>query len=58
MAPFMALTASAPPNVEAEVKANLELRNYIMVSLPLDRPNIYMSTKKKCSISVSCACNR
>ena len=48
MAPFMALTASAPPNVEAEVKANLELRNYIMVTLPLDRPNIYMSTKKKC----------
>ena len=51
-APFMALTASAPANVEAEVKAILELHNCIMVSLPLDRPNIYISTKKKSSLSV------
>ena len=51
-APFMALTASVPANVEAEVKAILELHNCIMVSLPLDRPNIYISTKKKSSLSV------
>lgn len=54
-APFMALTASAPPSVEAEVKATLEL-DCVMVSLPLDRPNIYISTQKKRSLSVSCLC--
>ena len=51
----MALTASAPPSIEAEVKATLELHVHdcVMVSLPLDRPNIYISTKKKKSLSVS-----
>ena len=49
----MALTASAPPSVEREVKESLELANCVMVTLPLDRPNIYISTKKKSSILVS-----
>ena len=39
-APFMALTTSAPPSVEREVKESLELANCVMVTLPLDRPNI------------------
>ena len=54
-APFMALTASVPPSIEAEVKATLELHVHdcVMVSLPLDRPNIYISTKKKNCLSES-----
>ena len=54
-APFMALTASAPPSIEAEIKSNLEMHanDCVMVSLPLDRPNIYISTRKKWSFSVS-----
>ena len=52
-APFMALTASAPPRVEADVKAILDLSNCVMVTLPLDRPNIYIATRKKSSLSVS-----
>ena len=57
-APFMALTASAPPSIEAEITSNLEMHAHdcITVSLPLDRPNIYMSTKRKCSFSVSLVC--
>lgn len=54
-APFMALTASAPPRIEAEVKSSLELHVHdcVMVSHPLDRPNIYISTQRKSSLSVS-----
>ena len=48
------LTASAPPSIEAEVKATLELHVHdcVMVSLLLDQPNIYISSKKN-SLSVS-----
>lgn len=49
--PFMALTASAPPSIEVEVKAILQLRDCVTVSLPLDWPNIYISAKKKSSLS-------
>ena len=46
----MALTASAPPSIEVEVKAILQLRDCVTVSLPLDWPNIYISAKKKSSL--------
>ena len=50
--PFMALTASAPPRVEEEVKTILDMNmnECILVSLPLDRPN---TGKRKVSLSVS-----
>ena len=40
VAPFMALSASAPSGVERCVKESLELRDCVMVKVPLDRPNI------------------
>ena len=40
VAPFMALSASAPSGVEQCVKESLELRDCVMVKVPLDRPNI------------------
>ena len=54
-APFMALTASAPPSIEDEVKSTLELNVHdcVMVSLPLDWPNIYILIQRKSSLSVS-----
>ena len=52
-APFMALTASAPPDAERQVKQLLEFQNCVVVSLPLDRPNIFMSLKKKTSFQGS-----
>ena len=56
-APFMALTASAPPSAEADLKSQLEMcaRNCVTMSLPLDCPNIYISLCKKRSLSVSCS---
>ena len=41
-APFMALTASAPPEIEAAIISSLPLREPIVVTCPLDRPNIYL----------------
>ena len=53
VAPFMALSASAPSGVERCVKESLELRDCVMVKVPLDRPNIFISIKKKSSVVVS-----
>ena len=39
-APLMALTASAPPHIEAQICSSLHLRELDVVSEPLDRPNI------------------
>lgn len=52
-APFMALTASAPPNIEADIRLQLEMHDCVMVTLPLNRVNIYMSMRKKRSLLVS-----
>ena len=42
--PFMVLTASATPDVEATVICSLQLRNPLIVLCDLDRPNIYFSS--------------
>ncbi len=52
-APFLALTASATPHIEAEIHSTLELREPVLIKLPLDRPNIFQCTSKKTSINVS-----
>ncbi len=52
-APFIALTASAPPDIEAEICSLLELKDPVHVKLPLDRPNIYLRNTEKTGISVS-----
>lgn len=41
-APFMALTASAPPHIEAHVSSSLHLNIPVVVTQLLDRPNIYL----------------
>ena len=51
-APFMALTASAPPEIEATIISSLHLREPIVVTCPLDRPNIYLSTCKSVGLKV------
>ena len=51
-APFMALTASAPPEIEAAIISSLHLREPIVVTRPLDRPNIYLSTCKSVGLKV------
>ena len=42
-APFMALTASAPPSTQADIFSSLFLINPVVVSGELDRRNIFMS---------------
>lgn len=51
--PFMALTASAPSNVQSTIVASLQLDNPVYVSGNLDRPNIYMSATPITSLIVS-----
>ena len=51
-APFMALTASAPPHVEAEILRSLYMHDSVFVSQPLDRPNIYISASKSLGVKV------
>ena len=59
-APFMALTASAPPHVEAEILSSLHMRDTVFVSQPLDRPNIAsrsMGVKvRSLSMIILCTC--
>ena len=53
-APLMALTASASPSIEAEMFCQeMHAHDDVTVSLPLDRPNIYVSTRRKISMAVS-----
>ena len=52
-ATFVALTASAPLEVEAEIISSLFLNNPVKVYRPLDRPNIFLSSAKSFSLSVS-----
>ena len=51
-APFMALSASAPPNVEVEMIDSLDL-SHLQSFLHLNRPNIYFSASCKYSLNVS-----
>ena len=52
-APFMALTATAPPNVEAALMNSLHMSNAVIMRQPLDRPNIYLSASRGFGIKVS-----
>ena len=52
-APFLALTASAPADIEKHVIASLHLSNPVKVYQPLDRPNIFLSSKKSTGLAVS-----
>ena len=51
-APFMALTASAPPNIESQICRSLYLHKPVVVSQPLDRYNIYFSASKSVGVKV------
>ena len=51
-APFMALTASAPPDVEAVILSSLHLHEPVLVSQPLDRANIYLSASRSVGLKV------
>ena len=53
-APFMAVTASAPPSVQSEITASLYLSSPIVVSCDLNRPNIFLSVSPIKSLDVSC----
>ena len=54
--PFMALTASAPLQVQAYITNTLHLCSPITVSCCLDRPNIFISACPIASLSVSNIC--
>ena len=51
--PFMALTASAPSDVQVEITNLLHMSTPVIVSCSLDRPNIYLSTSQVKSLNVS-----
>ena len=51
-APFMALTASAPPSVRSEITSSLFLVDPVIVSQDLDRRNIFMSASPIKSLNV------
>ena len=51
-APVIALTASAPPHVEAELVKSLHLQNTVYIKQPLDRPNTFYAVYKKTSMVV------
>ena len=52
-APFMALTASAPPEIEVTIISSLHLKEPVAVTWQLDRPNIYLSICKSVGLKVS-----
>ena len=51
--PFLALTASAPPEIEDLIVQSLHLRSPVIVSRTLDRPNIFFSMSKSFGLEVS-----
>ena len=51
--PFMALTASAPPDVRATIIRSLHLNNPVYAEGSLDRPNIYMSANAIKGVNIS-----
>ena len=50
--PFMALTASAPPTIQAEICSSLHFYHPVVVTRPLDRANIYLSVSKSSGVKV------
>ena len=52
-ATLVELAASAPPEVEAESISSLFLNNPVKVYRPLERPNVFLSSAKSSSLSVS-----
>jgi len=52
VAPFMALTASAPPDIEETIVSLLHFKEPV-VKRQLDRPSIYLSTSKSVGIKAS-----
>ena len=50
---FMALSASAPPDVEAEIIESLDLKSSAIISCDLNRPNIFFSASRKYNFAVS-----
>lgn len=52
-APVIALTASAPPSVLSVIQATLHLKNPVIISHSLDRPNIFLSVSKSKGLCVS-----
>lgn len=52
-APFMALSASAPPNFEAEIIESLDLKSPEIIVCDLNRPNIFFSASRKYTMTVS-----
>ena len=52
-APFMALSASAHPDVEAEIIESLDLKSPEIVVCDLNRPNIFFSASRKYTVTVS-----
>ena len=52
-APFIALTATASPDVQKCITESLHLVNPVVVSCSLNRPNIYLSASSMKGYSVS-----
>lgn len=52
-APFMALSASAPPAFEKEIVSSLALVNPVVIKQQQNRPNICISVGKKLAVTVS-----
>ena len=48
----MALTASAPADVEATILSSLHMCDPVVVNKPLDRPNIFLSASKAMGLKV------
>ena len=51
--PFMALTASAPADIEATIVNSLHLESPVFIRGDVDRPNIFLSVSGIKSLSVS-----
>lgn len=49
---FMALTASAPPTIQAEICSLLHFYHPVVVTRPLDQANIYLSVSKSSGVKV------
>lgn len=57
-APFMALSASAPPPVAKVIEESLHLKCPVHISHSLDRPNIFFSFSKSKGLAVRLMCLR
>ena len=49
----MALTASAPSDVQYEITDSLHMSTPVIISCNLDRPNIYLSSSQVKTMNVS-----